>query len=92
MATVKTSTVLIKTDDSQGSGSVIYNTDSKLQQAPIKLTWNGGSVAFSTVLEYQTFISQVVIPLTNTLNSPSGAGSGYVAITPGVAGSDKVVN
>jgi hypothetical protein len=43
------------------------------------------------VSDYQDFITNVIIPLTNVINSPSGSGSGYVAMVVGVAGSDKVI-
>ena len=92
MATVKTVSVLVKTSDSNGSGSLNYNESTHTQTAPIKLVWMGGSVSFNTVLEYQTFLSEVIIPITNIVNSPSGAGVGYIASTAGVAGSDKVSN
>lgn len=39
MATVKTTSVQIKTDDLKGCGSVEFNTDTKLQESPIKMTW-----------------------------------------------------
>lgn len=92
MATVKTTSVQIKTDDLKGCGSVEFNTDSKLQESPIKMSWAGSSLSFTTVSDYHNFLTQIIIPLTDTLNSPSGAGNGFVAASAGVAGSDKITN
>ncbi len=92
MATVKTTSVQIKTDDLKGCGSVEFNTDTKLQESPIKMTWGGSTLSFSTVSDYHAFLVQVVLPLTDTLNSPSGAGNGFIAASAGVAGSDKITN
>ena len=92
MTTVKTTSVLIKTDDSKGSGSVEYAVTTNLQEAPIKLQWAGSAITFNTVAEYQTFLLQVVIPMTDIINSPSGVGNGFVAASAGVAGSDKINN
>ena len=61
MATVKTTSVQIKTDSLKGSGSVEFNTDTKLQESPIKLTWSGGSLSFLTVSEYTEFLTQIII-------------------------------
>ena len=92
MTTVKTTSVLIKTDDSKGSGSVEYDATSHLQEAPIKLQWAGTAITFNTVAEYQNFLIQVIIPMTDVINSPSGVGSGFIASSAGVAGSDKINN
>ena len=92
MAIVKTTSVIIKTDDQKGSGSVDFNADTKLQDGPIKLSWAGGVLSFLTVSDYTNFLTQVVLPITDTLNSTSGTGVGFVASTAGVAGSDKVIN
>jgi hypothetical protein len=92
MTTTKTTSILIKTDDLKGSGAVEFDTATNLRVGNIKITFNGGALTFPSVLEYQTWLSQVVIPITNSLNSTSGAGIGYVAIVPGTQGSDKVTD
>lgn len=92
MSLTKTTTASIKTDDSKGIVTVEYNTDTNQRLSTIKLTWLGNTISFASVLEYQTYLSQVIIPLTNLLNSSSGSGQGYAAVTNGTAGSDKIVD
>jgi hypothetical protein len=91
MTITKTENVFIPSSTSSGSGSVSYNTATSTHSGNITLKWLGGSLIFSSVSDYQDFITNVIIPLTNVINSPSGSGSGYVAMIPGVAGSDKVI-
>lgn len=90
MATTKTTSIIIKTDDLKGSAMSEFNAATNQKIGNIKLTFNGGILSFSSVSEYQAFLAQVIVPLTNALNSPSGTGIGYTAATTGVAGSDKV--
>lgn len=90
MATTKTTSIIIKTDDLKGSAMSEFNAATNQKIGNIKITFNGGILSFSSVSEYQNFLAQVIVPLTNALNSPSGTGVGYVAATAGVAGSDKV--
>lgn len=92
MTTVKTTSVLIKTDNLVGSGSLEYDATSMIQESPLKLTWSGGVLSFNTIAEYRSFITQVVLPMTDTVNSPSGVGNGFVVSSAGVAGSDTVTN
>lgn len=92
MATTKTTSISIKTDDLKGSASAEYNASTNQKIGTIKMTFNGGVLTFPSVAEYQTFLTQVIMPLTNNLNSPSGTGIGFVAATAGVPGSDKVTD
>ena len=91
MTITKIENVFIPSSTSAGSGSVNYNVVTSARSGNITLKWLGGSLNFSSVSDYQDFITNVIIPLTNIINSPSGTGSGYVAMVPGVAGSDKVI-
>lgn len=92
MATTKVTTISIKTDDLKGSAISEFNATTNQKVGVIKMTFNGGVLTFPSVSEYQDFLSQIVIPLTNALNSTSGSGIGYTAATPGIAGSDKVID
>ena len=92
MATQKNVTVTVTSTSVQGTGFVEYDASTMLANGVISLKWLNGSLAFSTVAEYTEFVNTVVIPLTNTIYSPSGTGSGYVAMAQGVPGSDVIVN
>jgi hypothetical protein len=92
MITTKTTSIVIKTDDLKGSGTAEFDAATNLKVGTIKVTFNGGVLTFPSVLEYQTWLSQVVVPLTNALNSPSGLGIGFVPATVGVPGTDKVTD
>lgn len=92
MTTTKTTSISIKTDDLKGSASAEFNATTNQKSGVIKVTFNGGVLTFPSVAEYNNFLAQVILPLTNTLNSPSGSGVGYVAASAGVAGSDKVTD
>ena len=92
MTITKYEYVNLQSSTSEGSGSLQYNISTTLQNGNIVLKWLGGTLSFATVASYNDFLLNVIIPLTNTINSPSGSGSGYVAMTPGVAGSDVVHN
>lgn len=91
MTTTKIERVCIPSSASQGSGNVEFDMTSLQHKGNIVFKWLGGTLSFSNVSDYMDFVNNVVIPLTNLLNSVSGTGSGYVATTPGVAGSDKVI-
>jgi len=84
--------VNIVSTTSEGFGGLQYDIITNKQQGNITLKWLGGSLSFSSVADYTDFINNVVIPLTNIVNSPSGSGSGFVAITQGVPGSDVITN
>ena len=92
MAITKLANVSIVSTTSEGSGNIQYNESTMLQSGNITLRWLGGTLTFATVADYTDFITTVIVPLTNTINSPSGSGSGYVAMSLGVPGRDKVVN
>lgn len=92
MTTVKTTSVQIKSSDTKGSGLLEYETATNKQLGVIRLTWNGGSVIFSTYADYHSFVSEIVIPVMDILNSPSGSGVGFIAASSGTAGVDKVIN
>lgn len=91
MATTKTERVCIPSSTNEGSGNIEFDMASLQHKGNITLRWLGGNLNFSSVSDYMDFITNVVIPLTNLMNSVSGAGSGYVATTSGTAGSDKVI-
>ena len=90
MTTTKLTTVNIVSTTSQSTGSVVFNATTTQHQGNISLKFLSGCLNFANVSDYTDFVTTVIIPLTNTLNSPSGSGSGYVAMTPGVPGSDAV--
>ncbi len=91
MTATKTERVFIPSASSEGSGCVEFDMVSLTHKGNIVFKWLGGTLCFTSVSDYTDFVTNVVIPLTNTINSVSGAGSGYVAMMPGVAGSDKVI-
>ena len=92
MTTTKSVYVNITSTTSEGTGYLQYDQATLTQQGNITLKWLSGSLSFATVADFTDFINNVVIPLTNTVNSTTGTGSGFVAVTPGVPGSDKVIN
>lgn len=92
MAISKTETVLIKSTDTKGSGLVEYDKATNIQTGSIQIKWLGATLSFSSVSDYRGFINDVVVPLTNTIWSPSGTGAGFVAATVGTPGSDKISN
>lgn len=92
MTTTKITTVAIKSSDSNGSANLQYNQQTLVQSGTLILRWAGGSVQFSTVAEFNTFMSELAVPMLNTINSVSGTGVGYISASVGVAGSDKVTN
>ena len=91
MTTTKSVYVNITSTTSEGTGYLQYDQATLTQQGNITLKWLSGSLSFATVADFTDFINNVVIPLTNIMNSPSGSGSGYVAMSVGVPGSDKVL-
>lgn len=92
MTVTKTTSIAIKTDDLKGSGAAEFNAATLQRIGPIKTNWASTSLSFASVAEYQLFVDQIIIPLTNILNSTSGSGTNYDAIVPGTAGNDKVVD
>ena len=92
MTITKLEFVNLQSSTAEGSGSLQYNIATTRQNGNITLKWLGGTLTFATVASYNDFLVNVIIPLTNIINSPSGTGSGYVAMVPGVAGSDTVNN
>ena len=91
MTVTKIANVSIPSSTNEGSGNVQYNESTMVHVGNITLRWLGGTLNFASVGDYTDFINNVVIPLTNIMNSPSGSGSGYVAMSVGVPGSDKVL-
>ncbi|MCI4436109.1 MAG: hypothetical protein JHC33_04780 [Ignisphaera sp.] len=73
-------------------GAVNYNELTNKKAGTIYLAYGPSGITFSTVTDYLIFVNEVVIPLTNKMNSASGSGIGYVAITPGTASSDAITD
>lgn len=92
MTTTKVQNVTITASGSKGSATLAYNIATSMQDGVIELKWAGGSLKFSTVADYQQFLTELVKPATDIVNSPSGSGVGFVAMTIGTAGSDAVHN
>lgn len=92
MTTTKLESVTIKSSDSKGSGAVSYDKTTLIQSGNLKITFGAGVLNFATMAEYRIFVDEVVIPMTNTINSASGSGVGYAAVTPGTPGADKIIN
>jgi hypothetical protein len=90
MTITKTETVLIPSTNAEGSGSFQYDRSSLIHSGNIVVKWLGGTLSFATVAQYQDFVANVIIPMTNLINSVSGSGGGYAAMTGGTPGSDKV--
>lgn len=92
MSVDKKETVSIRSTDTKGSAYVEYNIANNLQIGNIQVKWLGSTLSFATISEYKGFITDVMVPLTNILWSPSGVGTGYTPATVGTQGDDKIVN
>jgi hypothetical protein len=100
--TIKTKS--IQSFNTKALGSITFDTQPVAPSTNLKkvgtilVSYGAGSITFSTVTDYLTFVNEVIIPLTNTVHSSSvdayGASSslGYVAINPGTAGADAIVD
>jgi len=60
-----------------------------LVQATIQI--DGNFFQWQSVEDFQDFVNNV-IAMANVIHSPSGSGAGYVPATPGVNGSDAIVD
>lgn len=92
MTTTAISTITISSSDSKGSAVLQYNTSTLVQSSPIEITYIGNKIKFATVADFTLFMAEIIAPLSNKINSVSGAGAGYDAITLGTAGTDAVHN
>lgn len=90
MPKVSTSTLSIASTNSKATASVSYNSSTRVKTTSITVAYSGSVLTFPTVTEYMTWLTEVVLPLTNSIHSVSEAGTGYAAATPGTAGDDSI--
>lgn len=93
MTTVKnTETRTITSTDTYGKALLVYDKATSATSQPITVTYLGNTLVFANIQAFNTFYTEVLIGLKNAINSPSGAGAGYVAATAGTAGDDALVS
>ena len=78
--------------NSKAFGSITYDEATFKKDGTVYLSYGITGITFSTITDYLIFMNEVAIPLMNKTHSASLAGTNYVAIDPGVAGSDAITD
>jgi len=73
-------------------GAVNYNESTFKKTGTIYVSYGISGITFSTVTDYLIFVNEVIIPMTNKIHSASLAGTNYVPVVPGTAGTDAITD
>ena len=90
MTTTKTTHVAISTTNNIGSAALAYLDSTKQRTGNVVIRWQGSALTFASIADYELFVSQIVLPLTDTIHGPTGIG--FIASTAGTASDLKVID